>query len=183
MKLSNRISSAVSPLCFIFVFITILLTLTPSLSFSDDTTEIKVDKTALASNQPGIDKVSNNVPLVNIVAPSAKGVSHNKFDKFGVKKEGVILNNSLGVGKSKLGGIVYGNPNLQPNRRAADIVLNEVTGVTESKLIGVTEMFGKPAEYVLANPNGIIVSGAGFINIPRVTLTTGIPQIDEFGDL
>ena len=178
----NTINSVKAVLVLI---ITILISSisTLSIAIADDTTEIKVDKTAPTSNQPGIDKAPNNVPLVNIVAPSAKGVSHNKFDKFGVKREGVILNNSLEFGKSKLGGMVYGNPNLQPNRRAADIVLNEVTGVTETSLFGVTEMFGKSAEYVLANPNGIIVSGAGFINIPRVTLTTGIPQIDEFGDL
>ncbi|MBW1617029.1 MAG: filamentous hemagglutinin N-terminal domain-containing protein, partial [Deltaproteobacteria bacterium] len=145
--------------------------------------DIKVDTEAPGKNQAGLDKAPNGVPLVNIVAPSAKGVSHNKFKEYNVQKQGVILNNSVQVGQSQLGGMVYGNPNLQPKRRAADIVLNEVTGVTETSLLGYTEMFGKSAEFVLANPNGIIVSGAGFINIPRVTLTTGTPQMDEFGDL
>ncbi len=34
-------------------------------------------------------------------------------------------------------------------------------------------MDGKSADFILANPNGIYVNGAGFINTSRVTLTTG----------
>jgi filamentous hemagglutinin family protein len=68
---------------------------------------------------------------------------------------------------------VYGNPNYQSGGREASIVVNEVSGSRRTNLLGVTEMFGRGAEFVLINPNGIYVNGAGFINMPRVTLGTG----------
>jgi hypothetical protein len=39
-----------------------------------------------------------------------------------VGKQGAILNNSKVMGTSQLGGVVYGNPNLNQN---ADIILND----------------------------------------------------------
>ncbi|MCL1911041.1 MAG: hemagglutinin repeat-containing protein [Leptospirales bacterium] len=120
-----------------------------------------------------IDAAPNGVPLINLAAPTAGGVSVNHFREYNTGREGLILNNSVSAGLSELGGIIYGNPNYQQSGRAAGIVVNEVTGVNRSNLEGFTEMFGRSAEFVLINPNGIYVNGAGFINMPRVTLGAG----------
>ena len=85
------------------------------------------------------------------------------------------------MGVSVLGGAIYGNPNYQSDGREASIVINEVTGTKRTDLLGYTEMFGKAAEYILVNPNGIMCNGAGFINMPRVTLGTGRAMYDANG--
>ncbi|WP_249526109.1 filamentous hemagglutinin N-terminal domain-containing protein, partial [Fusobacterium nucleatum] len=41
------------------------------------------------------------------------------------------------------------------------------------RIEGYQEIAGKRANYILANPNGIYINGAGFINTGNVTLTTG----------
>lgn len=42
-----------------------------------------------------------------------------------------------------------------------------------SRLLGYIEVAGPAAQVVLANANGILCKGCGFINTPRATLTTG----------
>ncbi|HEY1405270.1 MAG TPA: filamentous hemagglutinin N-terminal domain-containing protein, partial [Spirochaetota bacterium] len=141
--------------------------------------DIAVDATAPAANKPTIDVAQNGVPVVNLAAPTAGGVSHNKFENYNVGPNGVILNNSKDIGVTVLGGALYGNPNYQGGATPARIVVNEVTGTKGTSLRGYTEMFGKSAELVLVNPNGIMCNGAGFINIPRVTLGTGTPVMEN----
>lgn len=143
---------------------------------------IVVDSAAPAANKPGLSAASNGVPMVDIAKPNSKGLSHNKYDQFNVGESGVIMNNSRKAGRTQLGGVVTNNPKLGRGSEARAI-LNEVTGSSRSRLEGYTEIFGYPADYILANPNGITVNGGGFINTPRATLTTGKPRFDEFGDL
>lgn len=134
------------------------------------------------SQQTNVERAPNGVPIVNINAPNKNGVSHNYFEEYNVGKEGILLNNSSKENnKTQLGGIIQGNSNLKG--READVILTEVTGVNRSKIEGYTEIVGKSAEYILANPNGIYLNGAGFINTPRVILTTGKSITDELGDL
>ncbi|WP_302821164.1 two-partner secretion domain-containing protein [Fusobacterium ulcerans] len=134
------------------------------------------------NQQVNVEKAPNGVPVVNINAPNKNGVSHNHFKEYNVGKEGILLNNSSKeFNKTQIGGIIQGNSNL--NGREANVILTEVTGVNRSRIEGYTEIVGKSAEYILANPNGIYLNGAGFINTPRVILTTGKSITDELGNL
>jgi filamentous hemagglutinin len=138
---------------------------------------------APATNQPGVGTAPNGVPLIDIVTPNGAGLSHNKYDNFNVGTPGLILNNFNGqVGTSNLGGVTPGNPNLK-NSGPASVILNEVTSGNRSALNGPTEVFGGRADVIIANPNGITCAGCGFINTPRATLTTGVPNIGADGSL
>ena len=120
----------------------------------------------------------NNVPVVDIVKPNASGLSHNKFTDFNVGKEGLVFNNvANGQYKSVLAGQIAANNNL--NGTPAKIILNEVTGGNISRLVGMMEIAGTKADLIIANPNGIVGNGFGFINTNRATLTTGTPIINN----
>ena len=78
---------------------------------------------------------------------------------------------------TQLGGYIIGNSNL--NGRAATVILNEVNGGSPSQLRGYTEVAGQGAHVILANPHGISCDGCGFINTPKVTLSTGRPILEN----
>ncbi|MCJ2164789.1 MULTISPECIES: DUF637 domain-containing protein [unclassified Pseudodesulfovibrio] len=143
----------------------------PSLVYAEG---IHVDPNAAAQHQATMEAARNGVPVVNIAAPNGSGLSHNQFTDFNVGTQGVVINNSTGVGVSQLGGALASNPNF--NGRAASTILNEVTGNGRSNIQGFTEIFGQAANYILANPNGISVNGGGFINTPKASLVTGTPE-------
>ena len=132
---------------------------------------------AQAGSNAAVTQAANGVPMVNIATPNGSGLSHNKFTDFNVSQQGLILNNSAqAVVQTQLGGYVMGNPNLKGG--AANLILNEVNGGSPSQLKGYTEVAGKSAAVIVANPHGISCDGCGFINTPRVTLSTGKPVVE-----
>ncbi|WP_033471472.1 filamentous hemagglutinin N-terminal domain-containing protein, partial [Bordetella bronchiseptica] len=114
----------------------------------------------------------NGVPVIQIAAPDATGISHNRYTEFNVRQPGVVLNNSTAEGVSALAGRISGNPGLRGPARA---ILNEVTGVSPTTLEGALEVFGPAADVLVANPNGLTANGLSTINIRGLTLSTGRP--------
>ncbi|WP_039758251.1 hemagglutinin repeat-containing protein [Bartonella queenslandensis] len=145
--------------------------------------QISVDANANSAHRPDIVSAPNGVPSIDIVTPNSSGLSHNQYDDFNIGNVGVIWNNhAQEVGQSQLGGIMPDNPHLRFTG-SAKVILNEVTSSKRSALNGPGEVFGRPADVIIANPNGISCDGCGFINTPHATLTTGVPEIDASGFL
>lgn len=122
----------------------------------------------------------DGIPVVQISAPSAAGVSRNDYTSFNVDPKGLVFNNSTELTQSQLAGYVQANPNLSC---PAKIILNEVTSSQPSRLLGFMEVAGQKADVVVANPNGITCNGCGFVNVGRGTLTTGTPVFGGSGSL
>ena len=130
---------------------------------------------------PVVGVAGNGVPVVNIVAPNAAGLSHNKYTDYNVGQKGLVLNNSGQNSQTQTAGWVQGNPFM--GNQSARTILNEVTSGNRSQLLGMTEVAGRAANVIIANPAGIYCNGCGFIAAPRVTLTTGVPLLDATGAL
>src|SRR5450830_449428 len=137
--------------------------------------QVVADRSVPGNQQATVITAANGAILVNVQSPSAAGVSRNVYTQFDVPKSGVILNNSRADVQSQLGGWVQANPWLSTG--GARVILNEVNSSNPSLLRGYIEVAGQRAEMVLANPAGIQIDGAGFINISRATLTTGTPVL------
>ncbi|KAB0516537.1 hemagglutinin repeat-containing protein [Pseudomonas extremorientalis] len=138
----------------------------------------QADGIAVSGPGTSLGQAGNGVPIVNIAAPNANGLSHNQFHDYNVGANGVILNNATSRTQStQLGGIIVGNPNF--NGSAASVILNEVNGGSPSQLRGYTEVAGQSAHVIVANPYGISCNGCGFINTPQATLTTGKAVIEN----
>ncbi|KVO40119.1 hypothetical protein WJ75_08420 [Burkholderia ubonensis] len=133
-----------------------------------------------AAAQPGITTVGGT-PVVDITAPNAAGLSHNRFTDYNVGADGLILNNSVTSVHTQLAGTIAGNAQL--GGAPARVILNEVTGGRASQLNGATEIAGQAARLIVANPNGIVADGAGFINATRATLVAGKPVFDQDGGI
>lgn len=67
------------------------------------------------------------------------------------------------------------NKNTLQNK-STKVILNIVTGDKPSKLSGITEVSGTPADIIIVNPNGFVIQGAVFYNAKSVTLITGWGQ-------
>ncbi|WP_373034199.1 filamentous hemagglutinin N-terminal domain-containing protein, partial [Sulfurovum sp.] len=147
------------------VFISFLFITQPMMA-----AEIIVDHTR-TDQHTSVDSAANGTPVVNIARPNTNGVSHNTYIQFNVPTQGTILNNSGQEINTQLAGYIYGNENVRDG--SASLILNEVSGTNRSHLNGYLEVAGESADVIVANPNGVTVNGAGFINIPKATLTTG----------
>ena len=113
------------------------------------------------------------VVTTNIAAPDSNGFSNNQVSDFDVNTDGTILNNSATNGTATLGSTaVTGNGNITAGNEAS-LILLQVTGTSGSDLDGTIEVFGAEAGLIIANPNGIVCDGCGFINTNRVDLVTG----------
>ncbi len=129
--------------------------------------QIIADPSAPASQRPTI--LSDGArPLVNIQTPSAAGVSRNTYSQFDVQSNGAVLNNSRAS-----------NPWLATGE--ARVILNEVNSSNPSHLRGAITVNGSSAQLVIANPSGLQIDGATFVNASRVTLTTGTPVLEGGG--
>lgn len=135
-----------------------------------------------AGSQTRQEASANGVPVVQIAAPNAAGVSHNQYDQYNVGRQGQVLNNSASTTQTQLAGYIQGNSNLQPGQ-SARLILNEVTSSNRSLLQGHVEVAGAAAQVIIANPNGITCDGCGFINTTRGVLTTGTPLFGGDGSL
>ena len=144
---------------------------TANIAFADG---IIADKAAPKTQQATILQTGNGIPQVNIQTPTSAGVSVNQYAQFDVGNRGAILNNSRSNTQTQLGGWIQGNPWLA--RGEARVVVNQINSSHSSQLNGYIEVGGRRAEVVIANPAGIAVTGGGFINASRATLTTGQPQ-------
>lgn len=130
-----------------------------------------------AGSKPMVIAAGNGTPVINIIAPNSHGVSLNQFNQYNIGTAGVVLNNSGGLNQTQLAGYVQGNPML--GNASASTIINQVTGANGSNINGFHEIAGNKANLVIANPNGISVNGAGFINAANMTLTTGTPQLNN----
>ncbi|WP_425128511.1 hemagglutinin repeat-containing protein [Burkholderia gladioli] len=145
-------------------------------------TSIQAQIVGAGPSAPAVIQTPNGLPQVNINKPGGSGVSVNTYNQFDVQKAGAILNNSATMVQTQLGGWINGNPNFGPND-AARIIVNQVNSPNPSQIRGALEIAGARAELVLANPSGIYLDGAGFINTSRATLTTGLPFYGADGSL
>lgn len=127
------------------------------------------------SFRPGVGQTSAGVPAIDITRPNAAGTSYNRYQRFDVQAEGVVLNNSSRGGTTLLGGSVEANPNLAGGAPASVIVNEVVAPGAPSRLAGTLEVFGAPATVVVANPYGVSCSGCGTLNSQRFMLSTGTP--------
>ncbi|MFS0757394.1 hemagglutinin repeat-containing protein [Noviherbaspirillum sp. 1P10PC] len=151
------------------------------LAFPPALAQIVADPNAAAGRRPLVEASANGLPLVRIARPSAAGVSHNQYSQFNIDGRGMLLNNAITITQTRQAGFIDGNPNLSGG--SARVILNEVTGVAPSQLLGYAEVAGSKAEVVIANPNGISCDGCGFINTSRAVLSTGTPVIGAAGGL
>ncbi len=128
---------------------------------------------------PNVVSTHNGLPQVDIVAPSPAGVSHNHYSQFDIGERGAILNNAPYGANTQLGGEILGNPALLG--RSATLIINEVHANAPSHLRGFLEIAGQRADLIIANPNGIMVDGGGFINTSQAWLSTGVPRYSAGG--
>ncbi|WP_175950735.1 hemagglutinin repeat-containing protein [Burkholderia sp. BCC0405] len=135
------------------------------------------------AHAPSVIQAPNGLPQVNINRPTGNsGVSLNTYNQFDVSKSGAILNNSPVIVNTQQAGVINGNPNFLPGQ-SARLIVNQVNSSNPSLLQGYVEVAGSKASVILANPSGLILSGGGFLNTSRATLTTGVPVIDANGNV
>ncbi|MCA0256082.1 MAG: filamentous hemagglutinin N-terminal domain-containing protein, partial [Proteobacteria bacterium] len=152
-----------------------VLTVQPAILHAGDIINVQPD-----TARPRVDQSYNGTTVLNIATPNAAGVSHDVYSRFVAND--LILNNSATNVSTQLGGWIEGNPNLRPGQ-AASLWIGEVVGASQTQLNGILEVAGPRMDVVLANEQGIVCNGCGFINTGRTTLTTGVPRFSASGAL
>ncbi|MCZ7447867.1 filamentous hemagglutinin N-terminal domain-containing protein [Agrobacterium rhizogenes] len=100
---------------------------------------------------------ATTVHIADPVGSAGSTISHNTYTEFSVGPLGVNLDNSTANART---------------------ILNEVTSSRISNLNGPLKVEGTgPAHVIIANPNGISVDGATFLNTGGVVLSTGKASI------
>jgi len=148
------------------------------------------------STNTQVTQTATGIDQVNIAAPNAAGLSHNRFTDYNVNTAGQVINNFSGanggvvggsggsaVTNTNIGGLVLANPNLVTAGREASVIMNEVTSTNNSQLLGYTEIAGGSAKLIIANPNGIACSSCGFINTSQLAMIAGKSSVDANGNL
>ena len=138
---------------------------------------IVADPNAPKTEQPTILNTASGATQVNIQTPTAGGVSMNQYKQFDTQNSGTILNNSRTNANTQTAGWIQGNPWLATG--TARVIVNQVNSSNPSLLNGNIEVAGNRAEVIIANPAGIQVNGATFLNASRTTLSTGKPIVDN----
>lgn len=153
--------------------------LTPDGNFTD-VAGIVPDGTSMTKT----DRAPNGTAMVYTAPPTAGGVSNNYMRDY-QNNENTILNNYKGVAtQSQLdGGLVSGNPHYGSGVNEASVILMQVTGGNRTNMNAITEIVGRNAELIVANPNGINIGGARFINTAKLALVTGKANLDNNGNL
>ncbi|MCK3655483.1 hypothetical protein A4G19_06865 [Pasteurellaceae bacterium Macca] len=155
----------------------------------DRLNQIKVDETS--KNKPSVyETKQNHVVIVDIAKPEHHGISDNRFEKFSVEN-GAVFNNHAKNGKienpndkSALVGHLSANPHLNHQKDEAKAILTQVTGSEMSKLKGGLEVFGKKADLIIVNQNGITLNGVKTYNSDRLTVATSKPvKVNQSGEI
>lgn len=161
-----------------------LKTLSLSLLFSlglaahaNTPTTIIADKSADKALQPIVLNTASGVVSVNIATPNDKGLSNNHYHQFDVGGSGVILNNNRKAVSTQIAGFVAANPYMA--RGEASTILNQINSDHPSHLGGFIEVAGKKADVIIANPSGLLINGAGFINAANVHLAAANSQVNQ----
>ncbi|MFC0821286.1 filamentous hemagglutinin N-terminal domain-containing protein [Moraxella marmotae] len=120
---------------------------------------------------------ASGVTSVNIATPNDKGLSNNHYSQFDVGSAGAILNNNRKAVNTQIAGFVAANPYMAYGE--ASTILNQVNSNNPSHLAGFLEVAGQKADVIIANPSGLVVNGAGFINAGNVHLAAANSQVNQ----
>ncbi|WP_182853154.1 filamentous hemagglutinin N-terminal domain-containing protein [Arsenophonus endosymbiont of Aleurodicus floccissimus] len=89
-------------------------------------------------------------PAIEIAATNNSGISHNKYEKFDVGRQGIDINNTT--------------------KNPAKIILNEIISNDTTHINGNINILGdsKP-HFIIANPSGIDYNDCNVTNVGRLT--------------
>ena len=137
------------------------------------------NRTIIKENNHDSEYDDKKITHIDIATPNESGVSHNKYEKFSIEKdEKVIFNNNDNNTNDRIGATL--DPEYKAvnegltggGNKAADLIISEVTGGDKSVFRGELEVYGKEADLIFANENGIDINGQKFINTGNVAFVT-----------
>ncbi|WP_228707388.1 two-partner secretion domain-containing protein [Moraxella lacunata] len=140
-------------------------------------TTIIADPSAPENLQPTILPTASGIVSVNIATPNDKGLSNNHYSQFDVGSTGAVLNNNRKAVNTQIAGYVQANPFMAKGE--ASTILNQINSNNPSHLGGFIEVAGKRADVIIANPNGLVINGTGFINAGNVHLVAANGKFDQ----